>query len=389
MKEPVLPIIDHPALIPLVQDYIRQRQQQHQSPTETTQESGVTAAASSLGSQQPPSVSNDDDEFDDFVSGPSQGATVNSFQSTQAINPLAQGVAGHVHPPVKLAPPIVVPPGAGGVSPLNQKPLIPSVDKIKKMNLPKVGFSPELSPSTSFDHTCDDEFDDFQSAVAPSVSSTSTSGVHTSQPVLSVPGVQNVAPAAAVEPSQVIPPLLLPEKSSESGDKYAVFRELEAQSEGVSGSDVSQPLSHDNVTVSSADEGFGEFCSSEPVSLTSTQTSFPPILPVSSAGPGTNNTSPVSFEVYSTPPEMMLETNVDNGFEADFSGAFTTASTQSDNYADIHEAMKRAEVEQKKAEATDWGDPFGEFEEAPSIPISSTSISADSLPSPQPNVSLA
>ncbi|XP_071535793.1 uncharacterized protein [Panulirus ornatus] len=385
VKEPVLPIIDHPALLPLVQDYIRQRQQQNQqSAPETIQESGTAAVAPSLGSQQLPSVSNDDDDFDDFVSGPSQVVKGNSLQSTQAINPLAQGVAGHVHPPVKLAPPTVLPPGAGGLTPLNQKPLIPSVDKIKKMNLPKVGFSPELSPSTSFDHTCDDEFDDFQSAGAPGMSSASIAGVHASQPAVPVPNGQNVGPPVAAESSQAIPTLLQPEKSDRSGDKYAVFRELEAQSEGVSGPDLSQPLSHDNVTVSSADEGFGEFCSSEPVSLTGGSTSFPPIPSVSSAGPGTNNTSPVSFEVYSTPPEMISETNTDNYFEADFSGAFTSASTQSlDNYADIHEAMKRVEVEQKKEEATDWSDPFGESEEAPSIPIARTSVSSGSLPAPQ------
>ncbi|XP_071535794.1 uncharacterized protein [Panulirus ornatus] len=283
VKEPVLPIIDHPALLPLVQDYIRQRQQQNQqSAPETIQESGTAAVAPSLGSQQLPS-----------------------------------------------------------------------------------------------------------SAGAPGMSSASIAGVHASQPAVPVPNGQNVGPPVAAESSQAIPTLLQPEKSDRSGDKYAVFRELEAQSEGVSGPDLSQPLSHDNVTVSSADEGFGEFCSSEPVSLTGGSTSFPPIPSVSSAGPGTNNTSPVSFEVYSTPPEMISETNTDNYFEADFSGAFTSASTQSlDNYADIHEAMKRVEVEQKKEEATDWSDPFGESEEAPSIPIARTSVSSGSLPAPQVNVGI-
>ncbi|XP_042239655.1 synergin gamma-like isoform X1 [Homarus americanus] len=378
VKEPILPIIDHPALLPLVQDYIQQRQQQQQQ-SENSQESGV-AAMSSEGGHQPPSKSNDDDEFDDFVSGPNQGGTMNMFQSASVMSQQLPGATG------QLPPPTILPPGPGGTSQLSQKPMIPSVDKIKRMNLPKVGFSPELSPSTSFDHTCDDEFDDFQSATATSGAASSTRMTHAVQPGFPLAhGSQHVAPVAAAEPSQAAPVLLQPEKSGGSGDKYAVFRELEAPSEGTSDPNFSQSQSHcSESTAEPSDESFGDFCSSEPVSLTNTLSSLPPMLPsVTSAGPGTNNNSPVSFEVYSTPPEMVPETSVDNYFEADFGGAFTSAtSTQSmSNYADIHEAMKRAEIEQKKKEVSDWSDPFGEFEEAPSN--TSLSSAAGVLPVPQ------
>nr|XP_045605516.1 synergin gamma-like [Procambarus clarkii] len=378
LREPILPIIDHPALLPLVQDYLKQKQQQ-QTQTENSKENVVSGVDPLLNNEQTSSISNDDD-FDDFVSGPSQSAAAHLSQCISLTNQQMQSTTGQTHPQARLEMPVVGPSGSGVTSQHSQKPSIPSVDKIKRMNLPKVGFSPELSPSTSFDHTCDDEFDDFQSAAVSSVASLSTRMSHMGQSVFPVAhshSSQNVTTASSVEPSQGAPMLLQPEKTGQSEDKYAVFRDLEVPSEEECGLNLSEPLPHSAET---ADESFGDFCSSEPVSLIVSQSSFPPIPTTTSAGPGTNNTSPVSFEVYSTPPEMIPESNVDSYFEADFGGAFA-ASTQSDNYADIHEAMKRAEIEQKKKEMNDWSDPFGEFEETPSMPISSTSTG--SLPVPQ------
>lgn len=406
VKEPVLPIIDHPTLLPLVQDYVQQKkqQQQQQSQSETSLENAVATATSLVTSQQaPPSISNEDDEFDEFVSGPSQSTiSVQSFSATSTAvfsagqmntteqviignkgNMVAQagmGMTGLAQPPLTTA--------------VCQKPVPTSVEKIKRMNLPKVGFSPELSPSTSFDHTCDDEFDDFQSAPIPTLASTYAqvtpvpSGASTTanvpqivSPVFSATFEQDTQPSASVssvESSQVPPAILQPEKPDNTGDKYAVFRELETPSEE------SSQLS---LSVVSADESFGEFCSSEPLSLSAPQAGLPPTLPQTNPGTGMDNASPVSFEIYSTPPETITENNVDNYFEADFSRAFTVTSTQSiDNYADIHEAMKRAEAEQKKNEANEWSDPFGEFEEAPNVAVSGNT-SAFSSTVPQFNVS--
>ncbi|XP_069956355.1 synergin gamma isoform X2 [Cherax quadricarinatus] len=380
LKEPILPIIDHPALLPLVQDYIKQKQQQH-SHAENNKENATSGVSPLLETQQVPSLSkDDDDDFDDFVSGPSQdaAAVVTLPQCTASVTPMPN-TTGQNNTQAKLATPIVVPSVPGGASQLGQRLSIPSVEKIKRMNLPKVGFSPELSPSTSFDHTCDDEFDDFQSAALTSVASSTTNVVpsfthvaHTGQSIFSIThghGSQHSAPAPSIESSTVTPTLLQPEKTGQSEDKYAVFRELEAPAE--EGLHILPSMSHGAGTAEPLDESFGDFCSSEPVSLT--VSSFPPASTLTNTG--TNNTSPDSFEVYSTPPEMITENNVENYFEADFGGAFAASTQPPSNYADIHEAMKRVEIEQKRKEINDWSDPFGEFEEPPNVSSTSTTSS--------------
>ncbi|XP_027236056.2 synergin gamma isoform X1 [Penaeus vannamei] len=357
-QEPVLPIIDHPALLPLVQDYVQQRQQQllqqqqHQMQQQQQEGSQKQSNVTAPVGAQPNSANNvDDDEFDDFV-GPPPAAVPS--QVTPMNPPQGAGL-----PPMQAS--VALPTGAAGPPPVtNHKPLLPAVDKIKRMNLPELGSSPEQSPSVSFDHSHDDDFDDFQSATVMSTPLSS---------MTSVPAPQTLSTAPPVSSNFSSPPLLQPEKSGGSGDKYAVFRELEApaQEDSMGSLHHQQPSNVEEPNF--GDESFGDFCSSEPASLTTSV--FPPIAPSGgSGGPATNNTTPVSFEVFSTPPEMIPETSTgttaDNHFEADF-GVFASASMQpTDNYADIHEAMKRVEAEQKLKEASNWSDPFGEFEEAPS-----------------------
>ncbi|KAK8392599.1 hypothetical protein O3P69_014779 [Scylla paramamosain] len=229
------------------------------------------------------------------------------------------------------------------------------------MNLPKLGLSPEPSPTASFD----DDFDDFQSASLPTApqGSAVNSGVSTTSTITTTS-----TPAA--------PTVLQPEKPGMAEDKYAAFREITGLS--------TQETTGGNEG-ESADDSFGEFCSSEVASLSlaqSTSSTLPSLLQCQSAS-GTSNTSPISFEVYSTPPEALPDTQT---FEADFSSAF--APKQPDNYADIHEAMKRAEEEQKRKEESRWSDPFGEFEEAAppaglsAPPASGSNGSGGSLPPP-------
>lgn len=393
----MLPVIDHPALLPLVQDYIQQRKQQQQkAQSETGLESAVATATYLATSQQaPPPVSHEDDEFDDFVSGLSPGAVSgDSFQAAPAtVPPVMQIMMGQENMINQVSVGeegrMAVHPGTSTTElphpPLTTASSQKTVDKIKRMNLPKVGFSPELSPSTSFDHTCDDEFDDFQSAPVSTMAAacaTTTDVPESVHSVFSASFVQDTQQCTSVssfEPSQVPPTILQPEKPNDPGDKYAVFRELEAPSE---------ESSQQSLSTASADESFGEFCSSEPVSLSTTSAGFPPALPQINPGPGTDNASPVSFEIYSTPPETITEPTTDNYFVADFSGAFTATSTHPvDNYADIHEAMKRAEAEQKKKEASEWSDPFGDFEEAPTATLSENAMSGFSSAVPQFSVS--
>ncbi|XP_042870787.1 synergin gamma-like isoform X3 [Penaeus japonicus] len=352
-QEPVLPIIDHPALLPLVQDYVQQRQQQlhqqqqqqmqQQQQQDGSQKQSTASVTTPVGVQ--PNIANnvDDDEFDDFVGPPPTSVPT----QVAPMNPPQSAGVGHPPPQTNVAPPATA----------NQKPVMPAVDKIKRMNLPELGSSPEQSPSVSFDHSHDDDFDDFQSATitsAPPASMTST------------PAPQSLSTTASVSSNFSAPPLLQPEKS---GDKYAVFRQLETPAQDNSMGSLHHQPPPNAEEPNFGDESFGDFCSSEPASLTASV--FPPITPAGgSGGPTTNNTTPVSFEVFSTPPEMIPESSTgamaDNHFEADF-GVFASASMQpADNYADIHEAMKRVEAEQKLKEASNWSDPFGEFEEAPS-----------------------
>ncbi|KAK3868889.1 hypothetical protein Pcinc_025747 [Petrolisthes cinctipes] len=392
MKEPLLPVIDHPALLPLVQDYIKQRQQQQQQQCEQDISHSVTTNPSDPSHQQTLESAgtphfnshksgkdkndDDDEEFDDFVSVSGPGDK--GGQITSASLP---------HQPPFLTPPSF---------PLPQlRPTI--VDKMKTMNLPKVGYSPEMSPTTSFDHTGDDDFDDFQSA--NSTNSSFTGFTSAAEHNTTQPGASSVTPAA-------LP--LEPVRSGAPGDKYAVFRELKAPAEELSSFSLGQKQTNsDSGSTNDADESFGDFCSSDaatvvnpstcssisthqPSSTTTTTTTtntsissvsstFPPILPQpTNNGSGTNNTSPISFEIYSTPPEALPEGNADGYFEADFGSAFETAAAAAaakspSNYADIHEAVKRAEQEQKQKVESEWNDPFGEFEEGPSVSCSTSS----------------
>ena len=273
----------------------------------------------------------------------------------------APGFVGSAQGAAQVSDPSVWPQGAAG------KPQPQQTDKNKAMNLPKLGLSPESSPTVSFD----DDFDDFQSASLP----TAPQGT-----VASVGQAVITTPAAATLDQPHAPPVLLPEKTQGGGtqDRYAVFREITGETEHKA----------ENENKDNVDESFGEFCSSEVAGLnlthpTTTTTSLPGLLQSHSTS-GTSNASPISFEVYSTPPEALPETQ--QMFEADFSSAFASAR-HPDNYADIHEAMKRAEEEQKRKEESNWGDPFGEFEEAPSAVGMGGSVGGGgsaSLPPPPP-----
>lgn len=339
--EPLLPLIDHPALAPLVQDYLQTKQKQQV-------ENNVTAT-------QP---TNDDDEFDDFVS-----VTVTSSTAPpQAPSAASQGFTAPAQALPQAAGTAVWPP----VTATAQKPEVPQLDKNKSMNLPKLGLSPEPSPTTSFD----DDFDDFQSASLPSA----PQGNAVNATVSTNSAITTTSTPAATS-------VLQPEKPGVAEDKYAVFREITGLSTQETAGNEGE----------NADDSFGEFCSSEVASLSlaqSTSSTLPSLLQCQSAS-GTSNTSPISFEVYSTPPEALPDSQT---FEADFSSAF--APKQPDNYADIHEAMKRAEEEQKRKEESRWSDPFGEFEEAaPSgglsaLPVSGSNGSGGSLPQPPPALSV-
>ncbi|XP_045106919.1 synergin gamma-like isoform X3 [Portunus trituberculatus] len=333
--EPLLPLMDHPALAPLVQDYLQTKKQQAENNTPQT---------------------NDDDEFDDFVS-----VTVTSTTAPPQASVVSQGFTQTAQAAPQPAGTSAWPQVTAAEA---QKPDVPQIDKNKAMNLPKLGLSPELSPTVSFD----DDFDDFQSASLPGVSQVNAgSGTSTTTTTTTATAtITTSTPAAA-------PSVLQPEKPGVAEDKYAVFREI-------TGLSVQETVNEGE----NADDSFGEFCSSEVASLSlaqSTSSTLPSLLQCQSAS-GTSNTSPISFEVYSTPPEALPDTQT---FEADFSSAF--APKQPDNYADIHEAMKRAEEEQKRKEENRWSDPFGEFEEAtpPSIsapPAPASNGSGGSLPPP-------
>lgn len=361
-QEPVMPLIDHPALAPLVQDYLQARQQQ--------------AGGGGGGGGQPQTTTNnnsangDDDEFDDFVSvtvPPSAFPHITSFPTT------SQATSSSFPVPAFPAHPQTAP----GPKPPQTQP----GDKNKAMNLPKLGFSPEPSPTTSFD----DDFDDFQSAALPCIPQ-AAGGAMGQQPK-GGQGIPTTTITTTPTMSTEQPPpvsVLQPEKSGKAADedKYAVFREIAGTN--------AQPVDE----TENPDDSFGEFCSSEVASLSlaqnassssSASVSAPPGLLQCQSASGTSNTSPISFEVYSTPPEALPDAQTD-AFEADFSAAFasTAASTstrQPDNYADIHEAMKRAEAEQKRKEETKWSDPFGEFEEAPPpLPPPSATSAASTAP---------
>ncbi|XP_068249106.1 synergin gamma-like [Palaemon carinicauda] len=348
--EPVLPIIDHPALLPLVQDYVQHRQQMQQQHQQLHQQQSQdhTAEAGS-GTEQLQEVNNDDDEFEDFVSGPTVSAPsgLNSFEKN-VFETAPGSVTSHANVMASAQSLTVTP--TLPTPQLGSKPIPPPIEKMKKMNLPEVGFSPELSPSTSFDHALDDDFDDFQSAVMTNVGSSSSV----------VPQTSRFSSTTTMEApsSNILPQDNLSSNLNNSQDKYAVFRELELSGEDA-GTGNTNSLPHD---IGSNDDSFGDFCSSEPASLTMASSTFPPLM-TSAAGSGTSNTTPVSFEVFSTPPEVP-ESSVDAQFEADF-GVFNSAPSQQQcNYADIHEAMKRVEEDQKQKAQDNWADPFGEFEEA-------------------------
>ncbi|KAK7072145.1 hypothetical protein SK128_018250 [Halocaridina rubra] len=367
--EAVLPVIDHPALLPLVQDYIQHRQQiqQQQSQEHEVQQSQqqqLQISSTENSSWISESITDahqheskiDDDEFDDFVS-----CTSTAPFSVGELSGSSFSHSASVPVPMKF-----LPPEATKDTP---KPQLLYMDKVKRMNLPELGCSPELSPTTSFDQTHDDDFDDFQSASVTTPSSNYVQSTHSNE----------FHPPLAGENESVGSNILSASNNNSSSnleDKYAVFRELEASSENSNaGNTNSLPYDIGN----SGDDGFGDFCRSEPVSLPNPNLSFPPIPSSNTTGSGTNSTTPVSFEVFSTPPEVP-EASADAQFEADF-GVFTSASSQPpNNYADIHEAMKRVEAEQKLHNASSWNDPFGEFEDA------STAARSHVQPVPQLNI---
>ncbi|XP_064078799.1 synergin gamma-like isoform X4 [Macrobrachium nipponense] len=364
--EPVLPVIDHPALLPLVQDYIQHRQQIQQQQQQQHQQPQPQQPLPQLpGSSEKENLQEvnkeDDDEFEDFVSGPTPINGPGDFNS----------LAGSVNNQVNVISSQSLAATTALTTPqLGNKPIPPPIEKMKKMNLPEVGFSPELSPSTSFDHALDDDFDDFQSAAMTNVSGSSSSVAPQTNQVLSSTSTEASSSCNALSQDSF-------SNLNNCQDRYAVFRELELGGEDSAAGNTNS-LPHD---MGSNDDSFGDFCSSEPASLTLASSTFPPLM-TNTAGSGTSNTTPVSFEVFSTPPEVP-ESSVDAQFEADF-GVFNSAPSQQPcNYADIHEAMKRVEEDQKQKAQDNWADPFGEFEEA------GRSIASTTQPIPQLNMDSA
>ncbi|XP_064078801.1 synergin gamma-like isoform X5 [Macrobrachium nipponense] len=277
--EPVLPVIDHPALLPLVQDYIQHRQQIQQQQQQQHQQ------------------------------------------------------------------------------PQPQQPLPQLPGSSEKENLQEVNKED------------DDEFEDFSAAMT-NVSGSSSSVAPQTNQVLSSTSTEASSSCNALSQDSF-------SNLNNCQDRYAVFRELELGGEDSAAGNTNS-LPHD---MGSNDDSFGDFCSSEPASLTLASSTFPPLM-TNTAGSGTSNTTPVSFEVFSTPPEVP-ESSVDAQFEADF-GVFNSAPSQQPcNYADIHEAMKRVEEDQKQKAQDNWADPFGEFEEA------GRSIASTTQPIPQLNMDSA
>ncbi|XP_018027238.1 uncharacterized protein LOC108682559 [Hyalella azteca] len=228
LQEPVVPVLDHPALIPFIQQFqqlklqqqkiqqdLKQLQEQQQQPFIFQDPSKIyhkntlhSTAMQSVNWLAPEgtactavasSNANDVDDFDDFVGAPPLNK---SAIIATGIKPMA-GVqqSGSFLPQVTQPQHTVITQASNFFSPqisqaqrysttlaMNsyvQGPLLPSVTVQTKsfplgvdkcMNLPHVGCSPKNSPSQSYDNSAEDDFDDFQSATSETPGMLSSDG---------------------------------------------------------------------------------------------------------------------------------------------------------------------------------------------------------------------
>lgn len=204
LEEPVMPIIDHPALMPLIQQF-QQLQLQKQSdkipdvpqqfPSQQFGNHSNTSTQNLQSQQQPPSMhwtsngqnapemstshSTEADDFDDFVAAP-MPASINSALPSQAEFSQFQNIHNLSQQPIASSQQPTIPPMSHKSAPHIEsaapqtKSNSPTIDRL--MNLPKVGCSPHNSPALSCDNSADDDFDDFQSATSETPGMISSDG---------------------------------------------------------------------------------------------------------------------------------------------------------------------------------------------------------------------
>ena len=298
ISDPVLPKIDHPALLPLVQD---------------------TTAAVTTNPQESTNTSenkSDDEEFDDFVSVQSSDQS-NLSNSLSAMTSPNDSAVSNVNK-ITIIPPIpsevnIIPPISKENQNLNKNQVF-NTDKIKHMNLPEVGHSPHMSPTASFDNVQDDEFDDFQCAsTVASVSKSPQEKSATSSKLSS---------------------------SSQIGDKYDVFRQLDEGNDPVDSSKENDDDDDD------LDESFGDFCSSRPTTMIAAKPE--------------------------QPQQVISSTELNSTFEPTFVADF---SNFSENCVFKTDPLAKTE----NPVNVDWNDPFGEFTEAPTAKTTVSVSKSDSF----------
>ncbi|CAL4111767.1 unnamed protein product [Meganyctiphanes norvegica] len=440
-SEPVLPIIDHPALLPLVQEYIqkRQQQQQQQLHQQALEQDLVQEAAAAvqpaINMQSPAPVQPISAAAMQCPAAAVQPSSSTAMQSTPIIQSSILPVSAATGMmPVPVSQASVIPTLQQHTMPIVQTPT-PAVLQPSAVGFGSKGendddeFTDFMSPSGNNQNIAaasdaavaavaaddDDDFADFQSAVPacqspqqpsslptmgltmplPNLSSSNLSSIipppssmsNLDPPFTSLPSTTTTEVSSlthsitSVTPNTSISSSSLVQTDSIIGneDKYAVFRDLEEVKPpspppvDAAATTSGLPSMPGSSVDDNPNESFGDFCSSEPtntlptdefssMAFTNSQ-NVSTNMPIGKAlNQNLNNSNPISFIPNSVPAASFEAT-----FEADF-GVFSSSSqvpvVPSDNYADIHEAMKKTEAEQKQCLQTTWNDPFGEFEEA-------------------------
>lgn len=396
LPDPVVPLLDHPALLPHIQLFQQLQAQQHQLQQEQKQQFHQHVITQSQIQQPKPqqrSVINppqthrfnnnasingtsvdDDEEFDDFV-----GASVPSCNNnidTPFVSSLPQ--------PALLPTPSVPTTSSASV-------LLPT--DIKRMNLPQVGKSPDVSPSLSFDaNSLDDEFDDFQSATSDPCGLLSGDGSPRS--ATNVPAELSCAGSPALKtscidgdqwkkkmqnryqtncfsndkstlnlsqhfPSKTDPAIdesvLIQNKINPSDDKYAAFRSLDFGGEDAFKSCI-VPTTNENNTILNntystlvVDGSFGDFCSvgntqedDDDFGDFATATTFPP----ASALPTYSGSQKSKPQLLPTQTSVACEPFGAN-FDADFSSL-----ALNDNFCAAENSTRIANAKQSASKQT-------------------------------------